>query len=340
MTTTSRFQRATKRQSRLRLALAGPSGSGKTFTALAVGTALAGDGTVALVDTERGSASKYSDRFAFDVLELESFHPERYIEAIRDAEQAGYAVLILDSLSHAWMGKDGALELVDRASRRQQSGNSFGAWREVTPLHNQLVDAMLGARLHLIVTLRSKQDYVQEKDDRGRTVIRKVGMAPVQRDGLEYEFDVFGDLDHEHTLSIGKTRCSALAGQVLQKPGANLAATLAAWLSDGAPVVEPPPAPAPIPAPAPASSPNGQAKPTMAAREFSRQPEAQGLAAPKTVRQRYAEVFEKAKRENLTALPLHADPQSTDEQMIEAGKRLQAELTSIYGKPAAQGVVS
>ena len=110
------FTKATKQEAKLRLALAGPSGSGKTYTALQIATHLGGP--IALVDTERGSARKYADLFSFDVLELDSFHPERYIEAIHEAEEAGYAVLILDSLSHAWAGKDGALELVDKAAKR------------------------------------------------------------------------------------------------------------------------------------------------------------------------------------------------------------------------------
>jgi energy-coupling factor transporter ATP-binding protein EcfA2 len=234
--TTTGFQKATKHSAKLRLALAGPAGSGKTYTALSVACALAEKygGRVAVVDTEHGSASKYADLFDFDALELESFHPQRYIEAIDAATEAGYGVLVIDSLSHAWMGKDGALELVDRAAKRSQTGNSFGAWRDVTPLHNALVEAMIGSDLHLIVTLRSKQDYVQEKDEKGRTSIRKVGMAPVQRDGLEYEFDVYGDLDQDNNLMVGKTRCPSLAGQVIVKPGKQLATTLDKWLQ-GAP---------------------------------------------------------------------------------------------------------
>lgn len=227
---TVQFTPASKRASKLRLALAGPAGSGKTYSALSIASELGQP--VAVIDTEHGSASKYSDMFEFQTLELESFHPERYIEAIQAAEAAGFPVLVIDSLSHAWMGKDGALELVDRAAKRTQSGNSFGAWRDVTPLHNALVEAMIAAKLHLIVTLRSKQDYVQEKDERtNKTVVRKIGMAPVQRDGLEYEFDVYGDLDGDNNLIIGKTRCSALAGQVIAKPGAKLAGTLLEWLS-------------------------------------------------------------------------------------------------------------
>lgn len=226
------FQRATKRQARLRLALIGPAGSGKTYTALNIATAMGG--RIALLDTERGSASKYSDLFTFDSCEPENHHPQRYMDAIAAAEQAGYDILIIDSLSHAWNGRDGALELVDKVAKRQQTNNTFGAWRDVTPLHNALIDAMTGARLHVIATLRTKMEYTQERDERGKTSIRKVGMQPIQRDGLEYEFDVVGDLDSENTLIIGKTRCPALAGLVFPKAGQELADTLNVWLKDGA----------------------------------------------------------------------------------------------------------
>jgi hypothetical protein len=230
------FQKATKKQAKLRLALIGPSGSGKTYTALTLATHLVPGGRIAVIDTERGSASKYADLFTFDVQEPESFHPRTYIEAIAEAQAAGYDVLVIDSLSHAWMGRDGALELVDKAAKRNPSGNSFAAWRDVTPLHNALVDALLATKLHIIVTMRSKMEYVQEKDERGKTVIRKVGLQPIQRDGLEYEFDVVGDMDVDNTLVVTKTRCSVLAGAVISKPGKPLADTLAHWL-DGAPAL-------------------------------------------------------------------------------------------------------
>lgn len=225
------FRRANKGSARLRLALIGPAGSGKTYSALSIACGLAGDQPVAVIDTERGSASKYADLFAFDVLELESFHPQRYIDAVAAAEDAGYGVLVIDSLSHAWMGRDGALELVDKAAKRNPNGNSFGAWREVTPLHNALVDALIGSRCHVIVTIRAKTDYVQEKDDRGRTQIRKVGLAPVQRDGLEYEFDVVADMTQENDLIVSKTRCPQLSGAVVHHPGTDVAGTLRTWLS-------------------------------------------------------------------------------------------------------------
>ncbi len=255
------FKRASKTQLKLRMALIGPAGSGKTYSALNIGQHLGEK--LAVVDTEHGSASKYAGLFTFDVLELESFHPQQYIDAISAAEHAGYDVLIIDSLSHAWMGKDGALELVDKAAKRSPSGNSFVAWRDVTPLHNKLIEAMLAAKLHLIVTMRSKTEYVQDKDEKGRTQIRKVGLQPVQRDGLEYEFDVVADLDTENTFIVGKTRCPQLTGVIVPRPGKEVADTLLAWLTDGAPPAELPKAPTPqptvqtTPAAQPAPQPSG-----------------------------------------------------------------------------------
>jgi hypothetical protein len=226
------FQKASKKSSRLRLSLIGVAGSGKTYTALNIAQHLGGP--VALVDTERGSASKYSDVFEFDVLELETFSPQTYIDAIHAAEEAGYNVLIIDSLSHAWTGKDGALDQVTRATKRSQSGNTFAAWRDVTPMHNAMVDAILNARLHIITTMRAKTEYVQEKNEKtGKISVRKVGLAPVQRDGLEYEFDVVADLDQDNNLIIGKTRCPAVAGMVIPRAGKEVAQKLLAWLSDG-----------------------------------------------------------------------------------------------------------
>lgn len=225
------FTRATKTAAKLRLGLCGPAGSGKTYSALAIATHL-GD-RIAVVDTEHGSASKYSDLFDFDVAELETFSPERYVEKIAEAENAGYDVLVIDGLSPAWSGKDGALELVDKAAARNR-GNSYVGWREVTPLHNGLIDAMLQADLHIIATMRSKTEYVLEDNGKGQKVPRKIGMAPVQRDGLEYEFDVVGDLDYSHRLVVTKSRCAPLADAVVMKPGADFAGELKAWLA-GAP---------------------------------------------------------------------------------------------------------
>ena len=231
------FKRAVKSQAKARIGLIGPSGSGKTYTALLLAQTMGQ--RIAVIDTEHGSASKYADEFQFDTLELANFHPQNYIDGIKAAGQAGYDVIIIDSLSHAWAGSGGALELADKGALKY-SGNRFAAWRDVTPLHNQLIEAMLSSPAHVIATMRSKMEYIQTQDSKGKTIIRKVGMAPIQRDGMEYEFDIVGDLDIDHNLIISKTRCRALDGVVINKPGKELAETVKAWLSDGEPLPDKP----------------------------------------------------------------------------------------------------
>lgn len=243
------FRKATKKQSRLRLSIMGASGAGKTYTSLNIAKHLGGK--IAVIDTERGSASKYSDIFEFDVIELENFHPDRYIEAIEAAETAGYDVLIVDSITHEWNSKDGVLELHEAAIRKQKTKNSFTAWADVTPLHTRFIEAIVRCRCHIITTMRSKVDYVQEDNERGQKTVRKMGMAPIQREGMDYEHDVVLDLDIDHVGVISKTRCSALDGRTYKKPGREIAEILVAWLTDGAepePVKEAEPA-KPMPAP-------------------------------------------------------------------------------------------
>lgn len=229
------FQQASKQQSKLRMTLDGPAGSGKSYTALRFAHALtaAYGGRIAFIDTERGSASKYvgeapdSVPFAFDVLNLTVFSPEKYTEAIHAAGRLGYSVLVVDSLSHAWEGQGGALEL------KAKAGESWSAWRQVTPIHNRMVDAILQSPCHVITTMRSRMEYIQETDDRGRVTIRKVGLSPIQRPGTEYEFDLVCDIDWAHILTVSKSRCSTVADFKVEKPGAEFMRPVIDWLSSG-----------------------------------------------------------------------------------------------------------
>ena len=222
------FQKATKTQARLRLALCGPSGAGKTYSSLELARHLGK--TTAVIDTEHGSASKYADRFDFDVCNLVDFHPSKYMEAIHSAGQAGYEVIVLDSLSHAWFAE---LEL---------AGKSFDGWKNVRPLERALIDAMLASPAHIIATMRTKTEWVMEEytNKQGKTCSapKKVGMAPIQASGIEYEFDLAGEIDLNHLLTISKSRCPELSNTTHLNPGQDLAETMLAWLTDGVPAPE------------------------------------------------------------------------------------------------------
>jgi len=230
----AQFQPAARRQAKARIALCGPSGSGKTYSALLIAKGLAGDGgRIAVVDTERGSAELYADLCAYDVCSLAGdYSPQRYIEALRAAEAAGYDVVVVDSLSHAWAGVGGVLDIVDAASAKG-GGNKFAAWRVGTPQQNALVDALLQSPCHIIVTMRSKTEWAVEANERGKVAPRKIGTAPVQRDGIEYEFTLVFDLDIDHYAVASKDRTSQWDG----KRGVLTAGdgeALRAWLRGGA----------------------------------------------------------------------------------------------------------
>lgn len=224
------FQAASKQKSKLRLAITGPSGGGKTWTALALATTMGG--RIALVDTEKGSASKYADKFKFETVNFEPpFHPARFIEAIKTAETLGYTTIILDSLSALWTGTGGIVSIVDDIATNSTSQNKFFAWNEGTTLYNQLVDAVVHSNIHVIGTMRARQDYVLEKNEKGKVVPTRVGTKPIMRKDFEYEFDLVLAMDLQNCATVIKTRCQDLPmGMKIPQPGSATARTIMTWL--------------------------------------------------------------------------------------------------------------
>lgn len=229
-----KFQKATRKASKLRLAITGPSGSGKTYSALLLARGMGG--STAVIDTERGSASLYSDLLDFDVLDLQPpYTPEAFIEAIDAAEHAGYDNLVIDSATHEWSGIGGCLELVDEIARSRYKGNTWSAWNDITPRHRAFLDRMMQSSCHIIATSRSKTDTAQV-DDGGRKKVVKLGMKAEQRDGFEYEFTVVLDLVHDgHYATASKDRTGLFLGDpkpISDKTGQRVIA----WLNSGEPL--------------------------------------------------------------------------------------------------------
>lgn len=212
------FTKATKQATSIKLAISGPSGSGKTYSALLLAKGLGGK--TAVLDTEGGSASLYADYFDFDTwdeLDPKGFPPEYFIRVIKAAEEAGYSNLIIDSLSHEWNGRGGCLELADAIARAKYKGNTFAAWVDVTPRHTKLIETILNTRLNILATMRAKSDYVITKDEKsGKSTPQKVGLAAIQRDGMDYEFTVMFELDRDSHIAIaGKDRTHLFSDPVL-----------------------------------------------------------------------------------------------------------------------------
>ncbi|MBV0882190.1 ATP-binding protein [Noviherbaspirillum sp. L7-7A] len=226
------IHRATKRRAKLRLGMSGPAGSGKTYSALLIAGGLGG--RIGMIDTEHGSGDLYADLLpeGYDVLQLTPpYTPARYVEAIHALEDAGVQTIIVDSLTHAWTGEGGSLDRQGKIA--DKSGNSWQAWRQVTPEHNALVEALLQSKCHIIATMRAKTEYVQEKDERtGRQTVRKIGLAPIMRDGIEYEFTTFLELDLHHMAFAGKDRTRLFDGSIF-KPDVETGRKLLSWLDAG-----------------------------------------------------------------------------------------------------------
>lgn len=224
---------AVRRPTLARLALSGPSGSGKTWTALSVAEVLAPGGRVVVIDTERGddeqgAAELYADQFTFDTIEWPPpYDPRDLAITLRDLGnlEPRPDVVIIDSASHFWRAEGGTLDI---------AGGRFGGWKAATPAQDDLVASILAGRFHVITCLRARQDYAVEEQANGKQKVTKLGLAPVQRDDLEYEFQVVLTLDMDHRIDVGKTRAQPLAGSSWPAGAqARFAATYRDWLRSG-----------------------------------------------------------------------------------------------------------
>ncbi len=223
------FKKACKKKQKLRLLLEGASGSGKTYSALLIAKAMGKK--IAVIDTEKGSASLYDKLTDFDTCEITPpFTPEKYINAIREAEQQGYDILIIDSITHEWSGKGGCLDLQNSLGGRYQD------WGKVTPRHNAFIDAILQSNLHIIATARTKTDY-ETTNNNGKMKVEKVGLKTEQRDGLDFEFTLVFRLNENHIASATKDRTSLFNGKeaIIDE---SFGTTLLDWLNDGVTVPE------------------------------------------------------------------------------------------------------
>lgn len=220
------FKKAEKSKSKLRLALFGPAGAGKTMTALRIAAGMGG--RVAVIDTEHGSAAKYADRFAFDVDNLDSPKISNLVEKMSEASE--YDVLIIDSLSHPWQE---LLEEMDKLAQAKYRGNTWSAWSEGTPKQRELVRAILSFPGHLIATMRSKTEWTTDKDKEGKSRPIRVGLAPEQGKGIEYEFDMLMEISPEHYATVIKDRTGKYQDRIVEKPGEDFGRDLVDWLNQG-----------------------------------------------------------------------------------------------------------
>ncbi|MBK6089662.1 AAA family ATPase [Ruminococcus difficilis] len=233
------FEPASRAKSKARIAVTGPSGSGKTLSSLLLAYGLTGDwNKVAIIDTEHGRARFYAERKEYGIGKFlyqrldPPYSPERYIDYVTSAAQSvgEDGCVIIDSFSHAWDNEGGVLDIKDKIASRNDK-NSYTAWSEAGKIQNSLVNTILSVECHTITTMRAKMAYAMEEDDRGRMKPVKIGLAPVQRDNTEYEFDIVFQIDRQHnaTLSKDTTFLDRWSGVI----DAELGKQLGDWLNSG-----------------------------------------------------------------------------------------------------------
>ena len=222
------FAKANKEKSKLRLAIFGVSGSGKTKSALRIATGISSqiNKRIALIDSERGTASKYSDEFDFDTAILESKKVDSYIKTIQEASKAGYEILIIDSASHAW---DSILEEVEIVAQASFKGNTWSAWSKLTPKYNKFIEAIIDYPGHIIITMRSKTEW--DRNEKNQPI--RVGTSPKSGKDIEYEFDMLMSLSSNHIGEIIKDRSGKFQDKIIENPNEDLGIELINWLSVG-----------------------------------------------------------------------------------------------------------
>lgn len=256
-------QLAVKEKLKARVAIDGPTGAGKTWTALQWARIIAGpEGKVGMIDTENRSGALYSPTprqvagldpitrlnffdppyVFFHVPVRKPYDPNQLAKMIEVAgdELGENGVLIIDSLTHFWNAEGGTLDIVEKSGTRQGGGNKWAGWKDGTPAQRYMLDSMIDAPCHVIVTMRSKMEYVlEEQTNRSGNKVNvpvKVGMAPEQRAGIEYEFTVVADMElPSHRLIVSKSRCDVVSDIVAEPHRSHEPAQLfATWLDVGA----------------------------------------------------------------------------------------------------------
>jgi hypothetical protein len=226
-------RKAEKKRVKLKMAVQGPSGSGKTWGALALAKNLWPDGKVCVVDTENESASLYADSFQFDTIPLAPpFTTARYVQCIDAVAKAGYDVVILDSITPQWDGEGGILRRKEEMDRRPGS-NGYTNWATFTPEHEAFKQAILQTPTHVIATMRSRQEYILVANDKGKQVPKKVGMAPVQRDQMDYEFTLVFELGMDHRGEVSKDRTGLFNEKIVDLASPEIAFAIRGWLERG-----------------------------------------------------------------------------------------------------------
>ncbi|WP_350300621.1 AAA family ATPase [Peribacillus frigoritolerans] len=224
----------------------GCSGSGKTVSALVVAYGMMKEAypdaseselwlKIGVVDTEHRRSKLYANLQIGDIRIgkfrhidfTPPFTTDRYQMAVQTIKAAGAEVVIVDSISHNWMGEGGIVE-----THGQMSGNSFQNWGKLAPETTKLIKTLTQNNVHILATFRTKTEYVVEPNSEGKMAPRKVGTKPVQKEEMEYEFMLNFIIDIDHVADVSKDNTQMFEGKP-QKITVDVGRKLFRWLELG-----------------------------------------------------------------------------------------------------------
>lgn len=221
-----------------KIALIAPSGGGKTYSSLRLATGMVeeikketgNEAKILMLNTEGARGRYYANEFDYDIVDLEPpYNPELFVEAVEFAVSEGYSILIIDSTSPEWDGPGGCLEL------QQKAGGTYQAWSKISPRHERFINAMSSSPIALIATMRGKDQYEVEKDERGKTNVKKIGAGAKQRDGFEYEFTCTFMIDQKtSTAEVQKDNTHIFENDPPQKLTENHGRKIMQWANTSA----------------------------------------------------------------------------------------------------------
>lgn len=230
---------AAREMAYIKVMISSPSGGGKTMGALLMARGLCDAwNQICIIDTENKSGALYVGSVVdgvkigkYKTIILQApYTVGRYVQAMEMAEKAGIRVIIIDSLSHAWTAEGGLLDLHTKITAASRSGNSYTAWKDVTPLHAKLIERIQTCSMHVILTARSKMEHTLEKTDKG-TAPKKVGMGIIFRDGIEYEVSIAFEIDQaSHVAQVTKDRTMVFADSPYMTLSVDTGKQIRAWL--------------------------------------------------------------------------------------------------------------
>lgn len=180
------IREAVRAGSKVVIGVAGTSGSGKTYTALKMARGMVDNPReIGFLDTENRRGSLYADILdgPFLIGDLYApFSPDRYAQAIKEFQDAGVKVLVVDSASHEHEGEGG---LEDHAHRPTANGQErkIADWQGAKREHKKFMRALLQSDMHIIVTLRAreKMDFSNPKQP------KSLGIQPICEKNFMFE---------------------------------------------------------------------------------------------------------------------------------------------------------